>query len=89
MEPRGLTSEVQDRIKYLPPANEVWGEVMFLHLCVSLFTGGWLPSMHHRSHDQVPGGGGLSPWGGSASRGRPPRKAGGMHPIGILSCLNL
>ena len=28
---------------------------MFLHLCVILFTGGWrgwLPSMHHRSHDQ-------------------------------------
>ena len=25
---------------YLPPANEVWGKVMFLHLCVILFTGG-------------------------------------------------
>ena len=24
----------------LPPANEVWGKVMFWHLCVSLFTGG-------------------------------------------------
>ena len=24
----------------LPPANEVWGKVMFLHLCVILFTGG-------------------------------------------------
>ena len=23
----------------LPPANEVWGKVMFLHLCVMLFTG--------------------------------------------------
>ena len=23
----------------LPPANEVWGKVMFLHLCVILFTG--------------------------------------------------
>ena len=22
----------------LPPANEVWGKVMFLHLCVILFT---------------------------------------------------
>ena len=25
---------------YLPPANEVWGKLMFLHLCVILFTGG-------------------------------------------------
>ena len=24
----------------LPPANEVWGKVIFLHLCVILFTGG-------------------------------------------------
>ena len=26
---------------YLPPANEVWGKVIFLHLFVILFTGGW------------------------------------------------
>ena len=26
--------------KLLPPANEVWGKVMFLHLCVILFMGG-------------------------------------------------
>ena len=25
---------------YLPPANEVWGKVIFLHLSVILFTGG-------------------------------------------------
>ena len=25
---------------WLPPANEVWGKVMFLHLCIILFTGG-------------------------------------------------
>ena len=57
---------------FLPPANEVWGKVMFLHLCVILFTGGWLPSMHHRSHDQ--GVRGLDPRGsvsgGAACRGR-------------------
>ena len=44
---------------FLLPANEVWGKVMVLHVCVILFTGageGWLPSMHHRSHDQHPGG---------------------------------
>ena len=27
----------------LPPANEVWGKVIFLHLFVILFTGGCLP----------------------------------------------
>ena len=26
---------------FLPPANEVWGKVMFLHLSVILFTGQW------------------------------------------------
>ena len=25
---------------FLPPANKVWGKVMFLHLCVILFTEG-------------------------------------------------
>ena len=39
-----VTSQIErltsiDKI-YLPPANEVWGKVMFLHLCVILFTGG-------------------------------------------------
>ena len=28
------------RISFLPPANEVWGKVIFLHLLVILFTGG-------------------------------------------------
>ena len=33
---------------YLPPANEVWGKVIFLHVCVILSTGGhaWLPGGH-------------------------------------------
>ena len=29
-------------VRYLPPANEVWGKVMFLHMSVILFTGGWV-----------------------------------------------
>ena len=39
-----------------PHANEVWCKVVF-YTCVSfcLQVGGWLPSMHHRSHDQHPG----------------------------------
>ena len=36
----------------LLPANKVSGKVMFLHMSVVLFTGVWLPNMHHRSHDQ-------------------------------------
>ena len=31
------------RISFLPPANEVWGKVIFLHLFVILFTGGEVP----------------------------------------------
>ena len=27
------------QLSYLPPANEVWGKVIFLHLFVILFTG--------------------------------------------------
>ena len=32
----------------LPPANEIWGKAMFLHLSVILFTwgGAWLPSIY-------------------------------------------
>ena len=39
----------------LPPANEVWGKVMFfIPMCHSVhrWGRGWLPSMHNRSHDQ-------------------------------------
>ena len=59
----------------LPPANEVLGKVMFLHLCVILFTGEGLASQHA---SQVTWLGGLPPGGlptgGSAPRGvgRPP-----------------
>ena len=35
----------KDQRKLLPPANEVWGKVMFLHLSVShLLTGGCIPA---------------------------------------------
>ena len=37
-------------------ANEVWGKVIFSQACaipsVQRGGGAWLPSMHHRSHDQ-------------------------------------
>ena len=63
----------------LPPANEVRGKVMSLHLCVILFTiggGVWLPSIHHKLHDQ----GGLHPVGGLPPGGLPP---GGLPPGGL------
>ena len=37
---RGTNSREGCANLLLPPANEVWGKVIFLHLCVILFTGG-------------------------------------------------
>ena len=47
---------------FLPPTNEVWGKVIFLHLFVILFMGGgvvsqhalWYPSMHCRWYLSMP-----------------------------------
>ena len=50
----------------LPPANEVWGKVIFLDLSVILFTGG------------MPGPGGAWSWGVPAPRGWLLR--GGLQP---------
>ena len=88
---------------FLPPADEVWGKVMFLHLSVILFTGEGVgfPIMHHRPHDK---GQGVCIQGGSACmRGVyiwgvgeiPPRsdttgygqQVGGTHTTGMYSCL--
>ena len=38
----------------LPPANEVWGKVIFLHLFVILFMGGYYPSKHCRWYPIMP-----------------------------------
>ena len=35
-----LMRQYQPSLTFLPPANEIWGKVMFLHLCAILFTGG-------------------------------------------------
>ena len=71
---------------FLPPANEVWGKIMFLHLCVILFTvgGGGEVSVpacttgHMKNGGLCPGGlcpRGLCPWG----------YLGGLCPWGSLS----
>ena len=47
--------------KFLPPANEVWAKVIFLHLFVILFTGGsasvhaGIPPPLNRAHTPGPG----------------------------------
>ena len=78
-----------NHISYFPAANDVWGNVMFLHPCVIVFTGVGLAShMHHwsQSHDQgglhpggicIQGGRCLHPGGGSAST------VGGLHLGGV------
>ena len=77
----------------LPPANEVWGKVISLHLSVILFTGGGVPG-------KVPTRAGTPPWQvtppgryippGRYPCGKYPRQcmlgysqqAGGTHPTG-------
>ena len=82
--------KVHSHIAFLAPANEVWGKVIFSQMFVCpQGRGGWLPSMHHRSHNQEG-----SAFGGSVSRGAdpPPRsmgygqQVGGTHPTGMHSC---
>ena len=49
------------RTLLLLPANEVWGKVIFLHLFVIMFTGGWVPGW---SGGGMPGAGGACSWWG-------------------------
>ena len=61
----------------LPPANEVWGKVIFLHLSVILFTGGVPGQVHPR---QVhPPGQVHPPWTGTPPGQVPLRQ---VHPPG-------
>ena len=59
----------------LPPANEVWGKVIFLHLSVILFTVGVCLSA---CWDTTPPG--------AEHAGRYGQRAGGTHPTGMQSC---
>ena len=63
---------------FLPPANKVWGRVMFSHVFVHR---GVLPQGGAASGGSANGGGG---------RTHPhpkTRKADGKHPTGMLSCI--
>ena len=59
----------------LPPANEVWGKVILLHLSVILFTGGrvgaWSRGVPGPRRVPAPGGGGVCSQGVPASGGMP------------------
>ena len=68
VKPNGIaTHSVLEGIKFvfltygmlLPPANEVWGKVIFLHLSVILFTGSRYPP------GQVHSQGRYTPWAGT------------------------
>ena len=79
------------RVFFLPPANEVWGKVIFLHLSVILFTGGGVPGQVLPPGQVHPSGqvhppalihplAGTPPWVGTPPwAGRPP---GQVHPLG-------
>ena len=62
----------------LPPANEVWGKVIFLHLSVILFTGECYPSMHCRWYASMPCRGSAIPV--CIAGGIPACLAGGCYP---------
>ena len=83
---------------FLPPANEVWGKVMFLHLCVILFTVGCMMSLPVWLPDPMLLRGGVSIQKGvTPSRGHDTTphwychlvavtKAGGTHLTGMHTC---
>ena len=76
------------KVMFFPPANEVWGKVIFLHLFVILFTGGCLVrGVWSGGACLVPGGclipggawsGGVPAPGGCLVLGGPPK--GSRHP---------
>ena len=72
-------------VTFLPPANEVWGKVIFLHLSVILFTGGGVPGhvpprVVHPLGRYIPL---YTPRQCMLGYGQ---QAGGAHPTGMHSC---
>ena len=59
--------------RFLPPANEVWGKVIFLHLSVILFTGGvpgQVPPSRYTPLGRYPPGRYTPPWAGTPPMSR-------------------
>ena len=89
------TPAYSEYLRYLPPANEVWGKVIFSQVCVK--------NSVHRGSAWSWGGGAWSwegsglggvwsggVWSGGVPGGDPPgmaTAAGGTHPTGMHSCL--
>ena len=87
-------------LRYLLPAIEVWGKVMSSQACIIPSVhekgGGWLSSMHHRSHDQgsaFRGVGSALEGGGWADTPRDTwdttgygQQVGGTHPTRMHFC---
>ena len=92
---------------FLPPANEVLGKVIFLHLSVILFTGEVPPvpeagnpphrtrdtphgTMHtHPLPDQRQAPPGSDTPAAAVHAGRWAQQAGGTHPTGMQSCIDI
>ena len=90
-----------DNAWLLPPANEVWGKIIFVHLSVILFTGGvcpiacWdtppgaesSPEQTLPQADTPPRTRGRHPPPGAVHAARCGQQAGGTHPTGMRSCI--
>ena len=79
----------------LPPANEVWGKVMFLQTSVILLTGGGLPqcmlAYYPTPPEQTPPPDQAhppraEPPPGAEHAGRYGQRVGGTYPTGMQSC---
>ena len=85
---QGATSRLL-RFVSLPPANELWGKVISLHLFVILFTGGvclsacWDIPQGGAPPEETPLGGDPP---GAQHAGRYGQRTGGTHPTGMQSC---
>ena len=73
----------------LPPANEVWGKVIFLHLFVIVFMGGlclsarWDTTATPQNHAPP---GTMHPSPAAEHAGRYGQRAGSTHSTGMQSC---
>ena len=79
----------------LPPANEVWGKLMFLHLSVIQSKGGGSVPLHARIHTPRQTPPLVDTPLGQTPLGRPPldttrygQQVGGTHPTEMHTCLS-